>query len=86
MLKAPQWLNENQTLHDQDKKIQAEIFRDHKKLAGMSDMNAKYHYCQLVLFETFGITFSNAKKTHKRQRFGQQERRFRPHGITKEKK
>jgi talin len=26
------------------KKIQEEIFRDHKKLAGMNDMNAKYRY------------------------------------------
>jgi len=41
-----------------DKKIQAEIFRDHKKMAGMSDMNAKYRYCQLVRsLKTFGITF-----------------------------
>eukprot|EP01123_Difflugia_compressa_P001391 TRINITY_DN115_c0_g2_i1.p1 TRINITY_DN115_c0_g2~~TRINITY_DN115_c0_g2_i1.p1 ORF type:complete len:1556 (-),score=395.56 TRINITY_DN115_c0_g2_i1:1402-6069(-) len=46
-----------------DKKIQTEILRDHKKMAGMSDMNAKYRYCQLVRsLKSYGITFFDCKE------------------------
>jgi len=70
-----------------DKKIQVEIFRDHKKLAGMSDMNAKYRYCQLVRsLKSYGITFFDCQE---KQLKGKQSGNKKPTrvliGITKEK-
>ena len=36
----------------------ADVLRDHKKLTGMKEMNAKYRYVQLVRsLKTYGITF-----------------------------
>src|SRR5690606_6234118 len=41
-----------------DKKITPDILQDHRKLAGMKEMNAKYRYVQLVRsLKTYGITF-----------------------------
>lgn len=66
-------------LYRKDKKIQAEIFRDHKKLVGMSDMNAKYRYCQLVRsLKSYGITFFDCRE---KQTKGKQknDKKIRPH-------
>jgi talin len=41
-----------------DKKIEADIFKEHKRLVGTIDINAKYRYVQLVRsLKTYGITF-----------------------------
>eukprot|EP01124_Arcella_intermedia_P012007 TRINITY_DN1832_c0_g1_i1.p1 TRINITY_DN1832_c0_g1~~TRINITY_DN1832_c0_g1_i1.p1 ORF type:complete len:2470 (-),score=665.52 TRINITY_DN1832_c0_g1_i1:45-7454(-) len=74
-------------LYRKDKKIQAEIFRDHKKLVGMSDMNAKYRYCQLVRsLKSYGITFFDCreKQTKGKQKNDKKSDRILI-GVTKEK-
>ena len=46
-----------------DKTIVADILRDHKKLVGMKEMNAKFRYVQLVRsLKTYGITFFDCKE------------------------
>lgn len=41
-----------------DKKIVADILRDHRKLVGMNEMSAKFRYVQLVRsLKTYGITY-----------------------------
>jgi len=41
-----------------DKVIEAEIFREHRKLVCANNLNAKYRYCQLVRsLKTYGMTF-----------------------------
>jgi len=46
-----------------DKAIVTDILRDHKKLVGMKEMNAKFRYVQLVRsLKTYGITFFDCKE------------------------
>lgn len=46
-----------------DKTIVSDILRDHKKLVGMKEMNAKFRYVQLVRsLKTYGITFFDCKE------------------------
>lgn len=49
-----------------DKNIVKEILRDHRKVVGMNDMNAKYRYVQLVRgLKTYGITFFECEQREK---------------------
>jgi len=69
-----------------DKKIIAEIQRDHKKLAGMSDMNAKYRYCQLVRsLKTYGTTFFDCREKQVKGKKNDKKSDRVLIGVTKEK-
>jgi talin len=49
-----------------DKNIVKEILRDHRKTVGMTDMNAKFRYVQLVRgLKTYGITFFECEQREK---------------------
>eukprot|EP01125_Pyxidicula_operculata_P006605 TRINITY_DN227_c1_g1_i1.p1 TRINITY_DN227_c1_g1~~TRINITY_DN227_c1_g1_i1.p1 ORF type:complete len:2471 (-),score=884.91 TRINITY_DN227_c1_g1_i1:132-7544(-) len=65
-----------------DDKLEKEILRDHKKLVGMKEMNAKYRYVQLVRsLKTYGITFFDCKEKPRGKKKG--ARVF--IGVTREK-
>lgn len=59
----PGFIDINKVLPDawrKDKKIELDILKEHKKLVGTIEMNAKYRYVQLVRsLKTYGITFFN---------------------------
>lgn len=45
------------------KEIEREIFKEHRKLIGMSELNAKYRYMQLSRsLKTYGVTFFSVKE------------------------
>jgi len=69
-----------------DTQIQAEIFRDHKKLVGLDDMDAKSRYCQLVIsLKIYGITFFDCKEYVKGKKPTDKKGDRILIGITKEK-
>jgi len=46
--------------HRKAKNVDLDIYKEHKKLVGTTDTNAKYRYVQLVRsLKSFGITFYN---------------------------
>eukprot|EP00029_Vermamoeba_vermiformis_P010761 TRINITY_DN573_c0_g1_i1.p1 TRINITY_DN573_c0_g1~~TRINITY_DN573_c0_g1_i1.p1 ORF type:complete len:2463 (-),score=953.41 TRINITY_DN573_c0_g1_i1:48-7436(-) len=52
---APQW--------QKNKNIEKDIFQEHKKFTGMTDIQAKYRYLQVVKsLKTYGITFFEVRE------------------------
>jgi len=67
----PKFLKLSQYLPKQYSKIkelERDIFNEHKKLVGMSELNAKYRYIQLVRsLKTYGITFFEVAERGKKR-------------------
>ncbi len=50
--------------HKKAKGLEERMMKEHKKLVGMTDLNAKYRYVQLARsLKTYGITFYEVKVT-----------------------
>jgi len=60
------WIDVNQFFppaYRKDKKLEKEVYTEHRKLVGTKDMNAKYRYVQLVRsLKSYGITYFKCKQ------------------------